>query len=99
MSEMRCPVCRAENGLDALCRRCRADLAMLAAVEQQRAACLSEAGQHLRAGAGDAAAAHAEQAHGLRAAADSAKLAALGHLVNQRFAEALRWRNRARAAS
>jgi hypothetical protein len=98
---MRCPVCRAENDDDALavdgrCRRCRADLTLLAAVEQQRAYCLAEADRLLRCGEVAAAEAQAAQAHRLRAGADSAQRAALACLLGRRFAEAVQWRARAR---
>lgn len=33
---MRCPVCRAENDRGPNCRRCRADLSLLFALEKQR---------------------------------------------------------------
>jgi Flp pilus assembly protein TadD len=33
---LRCPVCRAENAAGPICRRCRADLSLLAAVEARR---------------------------------------------------------------
>jgi hypothetical protein len=34
---LRCPVCRAENASGPVCRRCRADLSLLAAIEARRA--------------------------------------------------------------
>jgi hypothetical protein len=98
---MRCPVCRAENelnaaGVDATCRRCRADLTLVAAVERQRVSCLAEADRLLRAGDVAAAETQAEQAHRLRAGADSARRAALACLLGRRFAAAVQWRARAR---
>jgi hypothetical protein len=40
---LRCPVCRAENATGPACRRCRADLSLLAAVEVRRDFHLSQA--------------------------------------------------------
>jgi hypothetical protein len=67
---------------------------MLAAVERQRVCCLAEADRLLRGGDVAAAEAQAEQAHRLRAGADSAQRAALACLLGRRFAEAVRWRAR-----
>ncbi len=85
---MRCPVCRANNNDGLSCRRCRADLTLLVELEQQRAHLLHEAQQ--------AAAGHdwremtrlAEKAHSLRRAADSARLLAVGRLLQRDFAGA-----------
>ena len=46
---MRCPVCRAENTEETTCRRCRADLSLLAALEQARRADALGVGAHARA--------------------------------------------------
>ncbi|WP_020472591.1 hypothetical protein [Zavarzinella formosa] len=43
MSTLRCPVCRADNSAGPNCRRCKADLAILWTLEQQRAAHITEA--------------------------------------------------------
>jgi hypothetical protein len=44
---MRCPVCKAENDQGPACRRCKADLALLWAVEARREALLISARQRL----------------------------------------------------
>ena len=43
MTSLRCPACRADNAAGPNCRRCKADLSLLWALEQQRAAHLIEA--------------------------------------------------------
>lgn len=45
-----CPVCRAENTSGSNCRRCRADLSLLEAVESRRAFHLASAATNLRDG-------------------------------------------------
>ena len=92
---MRCPVCRAENVEEATCRRCRADLTLLVALEEARRAALAKAAR--AAATGDAAGTltNAEMAHRLRADADSACYLALGHLLNRDFAQALAQHQRA----
>lgn len=40
---IRCPVCKAENTDGPNCRRCKADLSLVFALEDQRSAALSEA--------------------------------------------------------
>jgi hypothetical protein len=44
---MRCPVCKAENVQESACRRCKADLSLLRALEARRAALLKSARRHL----------------------------------------------------
>lgn len=87
---IRCPVCRAEVNDGAQCRRCRADLALLTAVEKQRRGLLAQAGERLREGRPAAALALTEQAAALRPAADGCQLAALAHLLRRNFSAA--WR-------
>ena len=40
---MRCPVCKADNAQGLQCRRCKADLALLFQLEEQRARALEQA--------------------------------------------------------
>ena len=40
---LRCPVCKAENAQGPNCRRCKADLSMMFALEDQRAPVMEEA--------------------------------------------------------
>jgi hypothetical protein len=47
---LRCPVCRAENAEGPSCRRCRADLSLLAAVQAARANHLATAAAAIRNG-------------------------------------------------
>jgi Flp pilus assembly protein CpaB len=92
---MRCPVCRADNDLVASCRRCKADLELLLAVETQRQQALTAANRALQAGELSVALRAAAQAHHRRAAADTARLLAVAHLRSGNFALALRWRQAA----
>lgn len=85
---MRCPVCRAEN-VEAACRRCKADLSLLAALEEARAHALEIAAGASAAGVGDAALVAAERAHQLRSAADSWQMLALAKLLCKDYAGAL----------
>ncbi len=87
---MRCPVCRAENAQGPQCRRCRADLSLLFALEDQRGRLLATAAVCAARGYGEATARLAEQAHQLRRGPDSARLLALGRLLQGDFAAA--WR-------
>ncbi len=86
---MRCPVCRAENGEEATCRRCKADLTLLVALEQTRRHALTEAAVAAAAGDGAATLVHAEAAHRLRADAESWRWLAVGGLLTRDFNLAL----------
>jgi hypothetical protein len=91
---MRCPICRAENAREPSCRRCKADLALLVALEQQRDQAI--AASAAAAARGDAAEAvrQAQTAHQLRTGPDSAQALAVGHLLRRDFAAALAWHRR-----
>lgn len=93
---MRCPVCRADNVQPPHCRRCKADLSLLFALEAQRQRALAEAWQCLRRGEWQRAAQHAEAADGMRGDDEAKRLAALARLLNRDFAAAFaayqRWR-------
>ena len=68
---MRCPACAAENTQGPLCRRCRTDLSLLFALEEQRRRALDAARRHLLAGDGSAALNLAQYARRLRSDAES----------------------------
>jgi hypothetical protein len=90
---MRCPVCKAEN-TEPTCRRCKADLALLFALEQQRQSALAEAALAAARGDGAATVMHAEAAHRLRADAESWRWLAVGYFLARDFARALQCRER-----
>jgi hypothetical protein len=85
---MRCPVCKADNSQGPQCRRCKADLSLLFALEDQRRRTLAEARHCLRRGEWQAAVEHAETASWLRDDQDARQLAAVGHLLSRDFAGA-----------
>jgi len=85
---MRCPVCKADNPTGPQCRRCRADLALLFALEDQRARLLAAAQTAAGAGDGDETVRLASAARQLRAGDDARRLLAVGHLLRGAFAEA-----------
>jgi hypothetical protein len=87
---MRCPVCRAEND-ETTCRRCKADLSLLFALEDARQGALAEAARAVGAGDGERAVVQAQAADDLRADAESARLLALGYLLKRDFARALQY--------
>src|SRR5579862_1973999 len=87
---MRCPVCKADNAARPQCRRCRADLGLLWALEAERSALLAEARRRLGEGAWAAAAAVARRADGLRRDDESRRLLTAALLLGRDFAAA--WR-------
>jgi hypothetical protein len=87
---MRCPVCKAENGQGPSCRRCKADLGLLFALEGQRARTLGEARDALARGWWRHAHECAARAHALRCDEESARLFAVAALLDGDFYEA--WR-------
>ena len=93
---MRCPVCRAENAEDATCRRCRADLALMVAVEQARRQALTQAAHAAASGDGMGTLQHAEAAHRLCRDAESWRWLAVGGLLVRDFQLALACYQRAR---
>ena len=94
-----CPVCRATTDAGPTCRRCKADLSMLFAVEAQRAAHLEEARLALAQGQPDEAFELMCQASELRNGSDIARLNAVLFLRRRDFGEAWRQYQRARALS
>jgi hypothetical protein len=85
---MRCPVCKAENVQGPQCRRCKADLGLLFALEGQRQRELEAARRFLRARHWPEAVRHAAQAHWMRHDEESRRLLAVAHLLNRDFAAA-----------
>lgn len=85
---MRCPVCKAENGEAAQCRRCKADLSLLSQLEEQRSALLAAAAASLRDGRFEEALTRARQANRLRHGPDSKRLLAAIHLLRYDFLSA-----------
>jgi hypothetical protein len=86
-----CPVCRAAVEAGPQCRRCKADLSLLFALEARREAVLAAARRSLAAGRPDQALALAEGAERLRRGADARRLIAAAHLLRRDFAAAWRW--------
>ena len=85
---IRCPVCRAEN-TETTCRRCRADLGLLAALEAERAYLLAEATRAVAVRQGEAAVRHAEAARQRGAGAEAFRWLAAGHLLRGDYAAAV----------
>jgi hypothetical protein len=78
---LRCPVCRASDNRGPQCRRCKADLALLLRLEEERERGLEAARRH--AGRGQAADClrAARRADLLRSDNDSLELLAVAHLL------------------
>jgi hypothetical protein len=95
---MRCPVCKADNSQGPQCRRCKADLSLLFALEDQRRQTLAEARRCLRRGEWQAAVEYAESASWLRDDDESRRLLATAHLLVRNFATAWRSYQSVRAA-
>ena len=81
-----CPCCRASNET-ATCRRCKADLSLLVAVETRRQYLLDEARAEL--GRGGDAQTMLDEVSGLRGGADAAQLRALAALLKGDYAGAI----------
>lgn len=82
---MRCPVCRADNAAGPTCRRCRADLALLFTLEEQRAAAVAMAQAAAARGRWDEARAAAARGHELRRGEDTRRLLAACQLLCRDF--------------
>lgn len=87
---MRCPLCRADNDRGPNCRRCRADISLLFALEEQRSELLALARRCLADGQLEQARDLAERAAGLRHGEEARRLVAACHLLRHDFAAA--WR-------
>ena len=96
---MTCPVCRASNdGAAPSCRRCKADLALVVAVEARRVGLIAAAKSALAAGDSDAALRHLASAEAVRCGADVERLKAAVHLANRDFPAAWRIYQQGRAS-
>jgi predicted negative regulator of RcsB-dependent stress response len=84
-----CPCCRASNDT-AVCRRCKADLSLLAALEDRRGYHLTLARRFAAEGQFEHALRHADHAQHLRLAPDVNQLRAALLLLKGDFAAALR---------
>jgi len=78
---LRCPVCRADNTTGPACRRCKADLSLLMAVEERRGHHISLAQVALREGQLDDALEQLALAAQLRTGADIRRLRACVFLL------------------
>ena len=87
---MRCPVCRAENDSGPQCRRCRADIGTLFALEDQRRRVLDVAYRCLYRGELRRTQSLVEGVQAFRDDVESRRLIACSALLRGHFAEA--WR-------
>jgi hypothetical protein len=71
-----------------VCRRCRADLSLLVALEKERTRFVAAAKLAIACGQGQEALLQAEAAERLRSGDDTDRLVALGHLVRRDFSAA-----------
>jgi hypothetical protein len=85
---MACPVCRARVEDGPQCRRCRADLSLLFALEGQRERALASARRRLAAGGLAEALAAARAVAALRPGEDVSRLLAVAYLLRRDFARA-----------
>jgi hypothetical protein len=95
---MRCPVCKAENSQGPACRRCKADLSLLFALEGRRGRTLAEARAALAEGRWPEAHARAELADHLRSDEESLRLLAVAALLDRDFHQAWRCYRAAKGA-
>ena len=85
-----CPCCKASNDAGPACRRCKADLSLLFAVEGQRAAALADARRLAAAGHVRESLAALDRAAQLRGGPDVSRLRAAVALLARDFPAALR---------
>ena len=85
---MQCPVCKAMNDRGPQCRRCKADLALLFDLDEQRGRLLAAARWALGQGDTLRALELAERADGLRRDKESRRLRSVCHVLQRNFAEA-----------
>ena len=85
---MQCPVCRAANDQGPQCRRCRADLSLLFALDSQHRQALARARACLAQGLWQRGLAIAEAAEYLRLDEDTRRLHAVGALLQRDYARA-----------
>jgi hypothetical protein len=89
---LRCPVCKAENATGPACRRCKADLSLVFALEEQREFAMQKARHALTSGRYGEAHRAALAADHLRRDEASRRLVALTALMCRDHA--LAWRER-----
>ena len=87
---MLCPACRADNEQKPACRRCRADLSLLWAIEEERDGLMQSARACLRRGQTDLALEHLRRARQLLRGTDVEQLESVAHLLACNFSAALR---------
>lgn len=80
-----CPCCKATNDAPPACRRCKADLSLLWAVEADRAAAVAAARDHAAGGRFADAAAELGRAAQLRRSPDVLRLMAAARLLARDF--------------
>ncbi|MFN4258351.1 MAG: hypothetical protein ACK4RK_03585 [Gemmataceae bacterium] len=88
---MRCPVCRAENDQGPNCRRCKADLSMLFALEERHHRLLAQAKAEAVRHRWTEALMLASEADDLRRDPEAQRLLALGYLLHRDFESAWRY--------
>jgi hypothetical protein len=93
---MRCPVCRADTA-GPHCRRCKADLSVLLAVEDQADRALQTARRELARGEWTAASTETDRARTLRADREAEALRATVQLLQRDFSGA--WKTYRRLSS
>jgi hypothetical protein len=89
MPTLRCPVCKAENTQGPQCRRCKADLSLLFALEDQRRLILDAAPRAAARWDWREFLAAAERADALRSDDESRRLLAAARLLHGDFKGAL----------
>jgi predicted amidophosphoribosyltransferase len=85
-----CPVCKADNSVAPNCRRCKADLSLLWALEDQRASLIAEARQLYELANYQEALRSVQSAIDLRDGPDTQRWLAILNVLTERFGEA--WR-------
>ncbi len=88
---MRCPVCKADNNEAPQCRRCKADLSLLLALERRRTGLMAEAAALLARGEAARALEAALAAGRLRNDDESHRLAALARVMGHDFQASWDW--------
>jgi hypothetical protein len=83
-----CPVCKAENAAGPACRRCKADLTMLFALDERRTALLAQSQQSSQRGDLAEALRIARQANDLRRDRESLRWLTLILMLAENFGEA-----------
>ncbi len=99
MAPIRCPACKADNTTPPTCRRCKADLNLMWALEQQRAAHVVEARAAAADKQFDVALEELDAAEALRGGADVCRYRACVHLLAGDFEAAMREREMAKRPS